>query len=80
MGVPWIGVGGRMNVTGQVEIAEGELVWEQVSRMRENGPSLGLKMVVGEVLLDWMRLLEASLLRASISHEREQRRRSLVRM
>ena len=26
-----------MSVTGQVEIAEGELVWEQVLRMRENG-------------------------------------------
>ena len=25
-----------MNVTGQVEIAEGEFVWEQVSRIREN--------------------------------------------
>ena len=28
-------------------------------------------MAVGEVSLDWLRLLEASLLRASISHERE---------
>ena len=43
MGVPWIGDGGRMNVTGQVEIAEGELVWEQVSRMRENGPRRSLR-------------------------------------
>ena len=35
MGVPRTEDGGQMSVTGQVEIAGGELVWEQVSRMRE---------------------------------------------
>ena len=42
MGEPWTEDGGRMNVTGQVEIAEG-VFCEQVSCMRENGPRRSLR-------------------------------------